>query len=156
VPLRAYVLIGVTSLSGGIWYPEQIEGWVAPAPLTGVAAGIAAHMVKSIRVNPNWLINVVHTSVAVSRIATQTNEAISDDIMQTWAKDGAAFDQTMEEGSRERLGIDYYRDPATGTTYTVINTQNYYWANAQGVVKGTNTDTAPPGFSPLSWVPPGQ
>lgn len=159
VPMRAYALIGVTSISGpagAIWYPESIEGWVAPAPLAGVAAGVAAHMVQSIRVNPEWVLNVLHTDLAVSRIAAQTNQAISADIMRSWADRGAVLDRVMDEGSRARLGIDIYRDPATGTTYTVGNQHNYYWANPRGVVVGTETDTAPSGFSRLARVPPGR
>lgn len=156
VPLHAYVLVGVTLIGGSIWSPVWIEGWVAPARLVGVAAGVAAHMIQSIRLNPNWVLNTLHTDLAVSRIATQTNQAISADIMQSWTDRGAVIDRIMDEGSRARLGIDIYRDPATGTTYTVSNTHKYYWANPRGMVVGTDTDTAPPGFSPLSWVPYGR
>ncbi len=156
-PVRAHALIGVTSISGpagAIWYPEWIEGWVAPAPLAGVAAGVVAHMLLSIRVNPDWVLNTLHTDLAVSRIAAEANQAISADIMQSWADRGAIIERVMDEGSRARLGIDVYRDPATGTTYTVANTHNFYWVNPGGAVVGTETETAPPGFSALSRVAP--
>lgn len=159
IPLRAHVLISVTSIrgpAGAIWYPEWIEGWVAPAPLAGVAAGVVAHMLQSLRINPDWVLNTLHADLAVSRTAARANQAISADIMQSWADRGAIIDRVMDEGSRARLGIDIYRDPATGTTYTVANTHNFYWVNPGGAVVGTETETAPPGFSPLSRVPPGR
>jgi hypothetical protein len=65
------------------------------------------------------------------------------------------MDRVMEEGSRARLGINVYANPATGTQYTVANTHQYYWVNATGAVVGTDTNTAPnASFSRLNRVPP--
>jgi len=97
---------------------------------------------------------VANTAAAVARAAAQSNAAISDSIMRGWEARGATMDKIMEAGSRARLGIDIYADPATGTQYTVAAGQNFYWANPQGRVVGTDTDTAPNGFSRLNHVPP--
>ncbi len=155
--LSAYALTDVVSISGAagaIWYAETIVGFLAPSPVAGVAAGLLSHMVKSVRVNPQWVARNSNMSVQVSQIAAKTNAAISDTIMNGWESRGAAIDHVMEEGSRARLGIDIYSDPRTGTKYTVANDHKFYWANPAGVVVGTDTDTAPQGFSRLARVPP--
>jgi hypothetical protein len=147
--------IGGAGGQGGLWYADTIEAFLAPSPVAGPAAGLLAHMVKSVRVNPAWVARQSQTNMDVSRIATQTNEAISDSIMHGWQERGATMDRVMEEGSRARLGIDVYADPATGTEYTVANTSQYYWANANGTVVGTDTDTPPgPTFTRLNRVQP--
>lgn len=93
-------------------------------------------------------------AVQVSQTEAQNNAAISDSIMRGWEDRGAATDRVMEEGSRARLGIDIYSDPETGNKYTVANDHNFYWVNPSGTVIGTDTDTAPKGFSRLAQVPP--
>ena len=159
VELSAYVLLGVTVLRTtaltALWYPDSIIAFVAPSPIAGVAAGMLAHMVQSYKPSLEWLARQSQTAVAVSHIATETNAAISSSIMKGWQDRGAIIDQVMAEGSRERLGIDVYSNPATGTQYTVANSHNYYWVNAGGTVVGTDTDTAPSAsFSRLTRVPP--
>lgn len=147
--------IGGAGGQGGLWYADTIEAFLAPTPVAGLAAGLLAHMVKSVHVNPAWVARQSQTNMDVSRIAAQTNAAISDSIMRGWQERGATMDRVMQQGSRARLGIDVYADPATGTQYTVANTKKYYWANASGTIVGTDTDT-PPGFSftRLNRVPP--
>jgi hypothetical protein len=157
VPMQADLLASVLAISGAygtIWYAEWFYGFVAPTPLAGVAAGTLMHMLQSIQVNPQWVSRTTQTNMDVSHIAAQTNQAISNTLMQAWESKGAVMDRIMNEGSRARLGIDIYRDPASGTEYTVANTYQHYWANAAGVVVGTDTDTAPNGFSRLARVPP--
>lgn len=158
--MTAYAFTGTTRIGGlggqgSLWYADTIEAFLAPSPVAGLAAALLAHMVKSVHVNPAWIARQSQTNLDVSRIATQTNTAISDSIMRGWQERGATMDRAMQEGSRARLGIDVYADPATGTQYTVANTRKYYWADASGTVVGTDTDTAPgPGFSKLRRVPP--
>jgi hypothetical protein len=153
----AYVLADVVSISGAagtIWYAETIVGFLSPSPVAGVAAGLLSHMLKSVRINPQWAARQSSMNLQVSQIAARTQAAISDTIMRGWESRGAIIDRAMEEGSRARLGIDLYTDPATGNQYTVANDHNYYWVNPSGTVVGTDTDTAPNGFSRLSRVPP--
>jgi hypothetical protein len=61
-------------------------------------------MVKSIRLNPEWVAAQTKTNADVSRISAQTNATISDSIMKGWEAKGATMDRLMEEGSRARLG----------------------------------------------------
>ena len=155
--MSAYVLASILSISGQsgvIWYEETIIGFVSPTPLAGVAAGLLAHIVRSVQVNPAWVARQTQTNMDVSRIATQTNRAISDSIMHSWESKGAVMDRIMERGSRARLGIEIYEDAATGTRYTVANTHQFNWINAQGAVVGTDTEDAPSGFRQLARVPP--
>jgi hypothetical protein len=140
----------------GLWYPSFLFAYLAPKPLAAVAEQMVAHMLRTIAISPQWLALTSNTAMAVSRIATASGHAISDSIMRGWEARNATIDRLMEEGSRARLGIDIYADPATGTRYTVENTHQYYWANPQGRVVGTDSDTAPPGFQRLNRVPPNE
>ncbi len=157
--MNAYVfartLLAGVGGQGGLWYADIIEAFLAPAPVAGMAAGLLAHMVKSARLNPSWVARQSQTTMDVSRIATQTNAAISDSLMRGWEQRGAILDRVMEEGSRARLGIDVYSDPVTGTEYTVANTSNHYWTDAGGNIVGTQTADPPgPGFRQMNRVPP--
>ena len=157
--MTAYVFASTTLIrlggQGGLWYADTIESFLAPTPVAGLAAGILAHMVKSVRVNPAWLRRQTQTNADVSRIMTQTNAAISDSVMKSWEAKGATQDQLAEERSRETLGIEVYVDPATGTQYTVSNSHPYTWVNAGGSVVETDIDTSPgPSFKRLDHLPP--
>lgn len=157
VAMTAYVETGVNSIGGqdgGMWWADQIVGFLAPARVAGMAAGLLAHMVSTARLDPAWSERQLGTNAAVSRITTANNAAISDIIMRGWAERGAIIDRVMEEGSRARLGIDVYADPATGTEYVVGLGNNYYWTNSAGQVLGTDTDSAPYGWRRLNRVPP--
>jgi hypothetical protein len=154
--MSGYALASMTYLgSTGIWYSDTIQAFLAPEKEAGVAAGVLAHMVQSVELNLDWLRMVSDNAVAISRNAAQTHAAISHDIMTGWEKRGAIIDMVMDEGSRARLGIDFYKDPATGDGYTVDHQHNYYWVNASGKVMGTPTDTAPNGYRRLDRIPPG-
>lgn len=157
VAMTAYVQTGINSIgnqAGGMWLADQIVGFLAPVPVAGMAAGLLATMVSSARIDPAWSERQLGTNAAVSRITTANNAAISDIIMRGWAERGAIIDRVMEEGSRARLGIDVYADPATGTEYVVGLGNNYYWTNPAGQVLGTDTDSAPYGWRRLNRVPP--
>lgn len=153
--MTAFVFASLTFIQGGIWYADNIEAFLAPTPVAGIAAGLLAHMVSSVRINPVWMQRQLGAEAKVSEIATRTNAEISDSIMQGWEDRGARYDRVMEEDSRARLGVDVYADPATGTKYTVANTHEHYWVNDAGIVVGTETGTAPGrSFKRLERVPP--
>jgi hypothetical protein len=155
--MESYIFVVTTSIRGqlgAIWYPIPLVGFLTPSHLSGVAAGLMSHMISSVHLNPQWIARQEGTAVAVSRIAAQTNAVISDSIMKTWENRVAVIDHVMDEGSRARLGIDFYANPATGQQYTVADTHNFYWSDARGYVVGTDTDTPPgPDYSRLQRVP---
>jgi hypothetical protein len=156
MPLTAYALVTVGTIkgqAGAIWYSEAIVAFLAPTPVAGPAAGLLAEMIATVKVNPDWAARQTQTNMEVSA-AARSNAAISDSIMREWESRGAVRDRVLEEGSRARLGIDVYTNPDTGTKYTVANGHNFYWVNPGGTVVGTDTNTAPKGFSPLNRVPP--
>lgn len=159
VKLTGYAFLGITVIHTtaytALWYAVSMMTFLSPAPVAGIAAGLLAHMLKSLTPNPVWIARQSRTAVNVSQFASQANAAISNELMQGWEQRGAAMDRIMEEGSRERLGIDIYSDPATGTQYTLGNNHQYYWVDAAGNVVGTDTDTVPgSGFTRLKRVPP--
>ena len=157
LPMTAYVQATVNAVgdaSGGLWWADPIVSFMTPSPMAGIAAGIVAHMLGTVRIDPDWVRRQGATNMAVSDITTRTNAAISDIIMRGWAERGAIIDRVMEEGSRARLGIDLYANPDTGSRYVVPNGHNYYWVNPSGTIVGTDTADAPRGFSRLNRVPP--
>lgn len=140
---------------GGIWQPDAIVAFAAPAPVAGVAAGIVAHMIKTVQINPSWAMSVSRTTAEISQINAQANAAVSDSIMSGWEQRGAIMDRVMAQDERVRLGIDVYSDPVTGTEYTVNNSNRYYWTDAGGNILGTDTADPPgPAFRQLNRVPP--
>ncbi len=145
----------MVSPGAGLWYPSVLAGFVAPQPLSGVAAGMMGHMLASFETSPAWVARQSQTTMDVSHIATEANHAVSRSIMQSWAQRGAALDRTMDAGSRARLGIDIYSDPSTGRQYTVDDKHRFYWVDPRGSVMGTDTDTPPPGFTHMERLPPG-
>ena len=56
----------------GRWYPSFLYGFLAPHRLAGTAAGVTAHMLGSIEINPSWVARQSETNMAVSRIVTAT------------------------------------------------------------------------------------
>ena len=87
VPMTANFLAStmiVGGASGGIWFPDYVESFVAPTPVAGLAAGILAHMVKSFQVNTTWAMGQSQSTMAVARINTQANSEISDSMMSGW------------------------------------------------------------------------
>lgn len=158
IPMSAWVLAGVVALGsapGSIWYAQTLHAFLAPKPVAGFAAGLLAHMVGSFRATPSWIARQQQTNSDVSRIATQTNAAISKMIVQGFEERGAAMNRSFEEGSRARLGIDVYADQATGTQYTLEDKHRYYWSTPGGKIVGTETADPPaPGYTQMKRVPP--
>jgi hypothetical protein len=151
----ARTLLAQSGGPAGLWLADSIQGFFAPTRVSGLAAGVLAHMVKSFRVDQAWAERQSRTTMEVSRINSQANEAISSTIMGVWENRGAVIDRVMDEGSRDRLGIDIYSDPATGDEYTVGNTSRYYWTDPHGDIVGTDTADPPgPGYRQLNRVPP--
>ena len=140
--------------SGGLWWADPIVSFLAPSPMAGTAAGLVARIMKSVQFDAGWFARQGDTNGAVARITAETNASISATIMRGWQDRGAIIDRVMEEGSRARLGIDVYANPTTGTQYVVPNDHHFYWVNPAGIVRGTDVDRAPDGFTRLDRVPP--
>ncbi|MBV9523418.1 MAG: hypothetical protein JO010_11525 [Alphaproteobacteria bacterium] len=143
--MQAYIFVAITAIHGqfgAIWYPSLILGFLTPERFSAPVAGLLGHMIGSVEMNAQWVSRQGETNMAVSRIASRSNAAVSNAIMRSWEQHGAALDKIMDEGSRTRLGIDYYAN-ASGQQFTVENTHQYYWINDAGKVVGTETDTAP-------------
>lgn len=147
IELTGYAFLGIsfmrTTAYSALWWPDSMSAFLSPKPVAGIAASLLAHMVKSMTPNAMWVARQSRTAMNVSEITTQTNAAISDGIMQGWEQRSAAIDQTMAEGSRERQGVEIYKDPSTGTEYTLGNGYQYYWIDDAGRISGTQTDTPP-------------
>lgn len=159
VALTGYAFLGITVIRTtaytALWYADSFTAFLAPTPVAGMAADLLGHMLTTLAANPQWVARQSQTAMNVSQIATQTNNIISNSIMQGWEQRSATMDQIMQEGSRERLGIDVYRDPDTGVEYVLGIGHQYYWCDGQGNVVGTDTDNRPGvGYTQLNRVPP--
>ena len=93
--------------------------------------------------NPQWEKMQSGITMNSSRIAAQTQEAVSNTISDTyWSRQ-----KTMDEISRRRenvtLGTVDVVDPTSGRQIKVDNGANYYWMDNRGLIVGTETDTRP-------------
>lgn len=138
----------------GLWYPSLLAGAVSPQASAGAAASMVAHMLDSYQVSPAWIGRQSQTTMEASRITTAAGHAVSKAITQSWQDRNASMDRNSEAGSRQRLGIERYVNPSTGSGYTVDSQHEYNWVKPNGAVVGTDTLTAPPDATQLQREPP--
>jgi hypothetical protein len=130
-------------MPGGLWLAQNLCGYLAPRDQAQLAQSIAKHIVESGKPNPQWENMQSGITMNSSRIAAQTQEAVSNIISETyWSRQ-----KTMDEISRRRenaiLGTVDVVDPASGKQIKVDNSANYYWMDNRGMIAGTQTDTRP-------------
>src|ERR1035437_9045926 len=130
-------------MPGGLWLAQNLCGDLAPRDQAQLAQSIAKHIVESGKPNPQWENMQSGITMNSSRIAAQTQEAVSNIISDTyWSRQ-----KTMDEISRRRenaiLGTVDVVDPASGRQIKVDNSANYYWMDNHGMIAGTQTDTWP-------------
>lgn len=153
-PRRGYYLVStlLTHTNGnGIWRAERILGFIAPEDKVGLAQAVLARLAASIRVNPEWERMQQGITRASSQIAAATQDQISKIVRQTFQYKSAVDTEVSRQGANARRGVVDVRDPASGETWKVENTSDYYWRRpGSDQVVGTSTHTSPgPGFELL-------
>jgi hypothetical protein len=106
---------------------------------------------KSVRVNPQWVTRQQQTTMQVSQIAAQTQEHISNTIMNSYWNHANVEQELSRRWENAILGTTDVLDPATGEHKKIYNSANYYWINNQGRIVGTQTESVPGlDFRPLT------
>lgn len=139
------------AMGGGNWSVTLLLVTTCPEAEAETVRETSTHMFQSFRMNPQWVASQQQLTADVSRIVTETNQAISGIINDSyWTRQGV-LDNVHRKFSNATLGVTDVVDPATGESYKVEAGHNYYWVRSGGnQAVGTGTYTRPDiDFSPL-------
>jgi uncharacterized protein YbdZ (MbtH family) len=145
-PKQGYLFVWTQLMQMGglnLWYAKSLYGYLASPERVAEAEMVLAHMVNSVKVNPQWVAQQSNTAVRVSEIEAKTNQQISDMIMKSYWNKEAAHDESMRRWENRQLETTDVIDPLTGEQRKVDNRSSYYWVDQHGVIVGTQTSTSP-------------
>jgi hypothetical protein len=145
-PRQGDLLVSTQLIESGVlrlWYAKHLLAYLAPPGRVAEAQTILAHVAQSMNVSPQWMARQQQTTMEVSRIATQTQEHISNTIMTTYWNKVNTQDETMRRVENSILGTTDVVDPATGEQKKIENSSDYFWIDNKGIIVGTNTGSSP-------------
>jgi len=141
------------SMSDGVgnWSVSLLLVMAGPESQAETIREIGTHMFQTIRMSPQWVAGQQQLTADVSRIVTETGQAISGIIHDTYEARQGTLDDINRKFSNAMLGVTDVVDPATGETYKVQAGHNYYWSRGgTNAIVGTDTFTRPDiDFTPL-------
>jgi hypothetical protein len=143
----------VQSIANGVgnWTVAFLLVMAAPDAEADTVKEIGTHMFQTIRMNPQWVAGQQQLTGDVSRIVSETGQAISGIISDTYERRQGSLDEIHRKFSNATLGVTDVKDPETGETYKVEAGHNYYWSRGgTNQIVGTRTFTRPDiDFTPL-------
>ena len=146
-PMVGYLFVATLLTAGanggGTWNVDQLQGYLSPPNRAGSAQAILAHMVESIRLNPDWARMQQNITANTSRIVADTGAHISKVISDSYWSRQASQDELSRRRSNATLGVEDVRDPATGREIKVQSGSNYYWIDHRGNIAGTDVYNRP-------------
>jgi len=146
-PMAGYHFAGTlrtrSSTQGGIWIAQHLFGFIAIPEKARQAQEVIRHIVGSITVNPEWARTQQQTTMETSRIVSETNQAVSKIIDDTYWTRQRSQDEVSRRRSNAMLGLEDVVDPATGRQLQVEAGADYYWIDHRGTIVGTQTDSLP-------------
>jgi hypothetical protein len=143
---------------GGIWYVENLYGYLASAERQQQAEDITRHVLQSMGVNAQWRQRedqIAANAVAQDNARAQEFQArerqqtyeneqkTSDMIVKGYEQRQQAYDEIARRRENAILGTVDVVDPSSGKQYKIDNYSDYHWMNYQGVIAGTKTETSP-------------
>ena len=136
---------------GGQWQFTALYGYLAEAGKEKLAQALLSHMVKSFRLNPQWVAKQQKLTAKVSDIVTETHNHISKTIDDTYWGRQKVMDNLSRKWSNTILGQTDVIDPETGEKWKVSNNSNYYWRKQHtDEIAGTRVyDRPDTDFTPL-------
>jgi tetratricopeptide (TPR) repeat protein len=149
-PVRGYLFIG-TDLEqnqyGGIgvnfWRVMFLYGYLATPDRQPEAAEALAHMVATLRMNPQWVRAQQNVMREIVKINRETNKFIMNEIQKTYRS------QSNMIAEMQRQHINYIsdrvdvQDPTTGRVYNVERGSQFFWIDPNGNIEGTDVDSNP-------------
>jgi hypothetical protein len=143
---------------GGIWYVEDLYGYIASVERQPQADDISRHVLNSMGINAQWKQredqiagNAVQQDNARSQeIQARARQQIAEDqqktsdmIVKGYEARSKVYDENARREENVVLGTVDVVDPNTGKQYKIDNVSDYHWMNNQGVIAGTKTYTSP-------------
>jgi hypothetical protein len=143
---------------GGIWYVENLYGYIAGVERQQQADEISRHVLNSMGINVQWKQRedqIAGNAVAQDNARSQEIQArarqqiaedqqkTSDMIVKGYEQRSQVYDEIARRRENAILGTVDVVDPNTGRQYKIDNYSDYHWMNNQGVIAGTKTDTSP-------------
>jgi len=140
-------LVVITTATGtqgpfGFTYNCDAMSYAVRAPQGQLDASLKFYemVVASTRINPEWqaringlAANNFKTEHAEIQKRTEINSKLADDLStirrQSWDYKQKSEDHVFGQFSQTTLGIETYRNPASGETWDFSNTYNHAWVN---------------------------
>jgi hypothetical protein len=170
-----YGVIEMTRMGApGMFMPMELISWTADY-LFGFRAlqgqlerlsDLFMTMIRSFRLNPRWLqqysqmsnymvqnqLQQINNIGQLSRSISQTNNQISDMIMDSWNKRQATYDRISTNFSQAIRGVDAYYDPNKGYGVELPGGYRHAWTNGLGEYVVSDDATFNPNIgSNLNW-----
>ena len=175
-PADGYVFAGtelVQASASSLWDVKALAGFVATASRAREASDLLSHMVGSFVIDSDWAARQAQTTAQTNRIVKQTNQVVSNAIIQNnrnlseasdrifqagQARSKAQFNAVENYDEKAVRGSSEYVNPETGTSYgNLDNSKAHQYVNPSGQTFGTNSENSPgPGWTELQRAAPGQ
>ena len=125
----------------GIWVMYNGEGFVASADKYKEAGALLSKMAGSFALDPQWEARQQKTTTATSEINTQTNNAISKSIRDSFEY-SQRRDASIDSFDRAIRGVDLFNDPLDGQVE--LEDKKHQYRTDTGGRFGTDLETDPP------------
>src|SRR5262245_18323967 len=96
------------------WWLDLWAGFVAREERAGEATEVLTHIVNSVSLDPSWIAAQGKATMAVSRIVSASNMAITQSFRDAHWYRQAMLDPIFAAGSQARRGVATYDDPDLG------------------------------------------
>jgi hypothetical protein len=128
------------------WYVSHIASFKAEKGKLDVNARLFQTMVYSLKVDPQWFnkynqvisylvqqqIKQIQNAAQLSKIISQTNDQISDSIMDSYNQREAVDDKIAESFSQYMRGVDEYSNPVNNSSVELPSGYQNAWTNELG------------------------
>jgi hypothetical protein len=154
LPMAGYYFAGTLLIDASgtrMWHVPYLHGFTATEDQIGVALAVLEHLIRSVQLNPEWLIRQQRLSKASGEIIARTHAQITQSMSDTFWSRQRSKDEHLRKFSNYILGQTDVVDPQTGETWKVAAGHNYYWRqDYTDRITGTRTYDRPDiNFSPL-------
>jgi hypothetical protein len=139
----AYAFAGtelVQTTGTAMWDLKVGGGFAARSDRMALASALLSHMAASYAIDPSWLQRQQGTTMAVSRITTETGHAISKTIDDSFAFRQGQYAHT-DEFDRAIRGMAVFNDPVKGPVE--LENRDYQWKLPNGQTQATNSPNPP-------------
>jgi hypothetical protein len=150
------------------WYVDHIAAFKAKKGQLESNTKLFQTMANSLKLNPVWFskynqvvafliqnqIKQIQDVGQLSQIISQTNDQISDEMMQSYNNRQAVDDKISQDFSQYIRGVDAYNDPISGNSVELPSGYDNAWTNSNGEYVVSESPSFNPNVgSNLDWQP---